>query len=396
MTKLLLTLNAGSSSLKFALFEAERLRPDGRGEIENLGADARLRWTPASGPALTRALNAAEGRDHAAALAVALSTAAAPVGEVAAVGHRIVHGGMAFAKPALIDDAVYAALDALAPLAPLHQPHNLAGVRAARALFPAAPQIACFDTAFHRGHAFANDVYGLPRALYDEGIRRYGFHGLSYEYVSGRLREIAPEVADGRVVIAHLGNGASMCGLREGRSVASTMGFSTLDGLPMGARPGQLDPGVLLYLMSARGYDAARLTDLLYHRSGLLGLSGVSNDWREIEAAGTSAARDAIAYFVQRLVYELGGLVATLGGLDALVFTGGIGEHSVSLRREVADAMGWLGLSLDDAANRAPATLISVPASPVRVFVIPTDEERRIAELTREVAQELGVAPTSR
>ena len=395
MTRLLLTLNAGSSSLKFALFEAERLRAHGRGEIENLGADARLRWAPARGPAMARALDPAEGRDHAAALAVALSTAAAPDVEVAAVGHRIVHGGLTLAKPAFIDDAVYTTLDALTPLAPLHQPHNLAGVRAARALFPGAPQIACFDTAFHRGHAFAADAYGLPRAFYDEGIRRYGFHGLSYEYVSGRLREIAPDVADERVVIAHLGNGASMCGLREGRSIASTMGFSTLDGLPMGTRPGQLDPGVLLYLMAAKGYDAARLTDLCYHRSGLLGLSGVSNDWREIEAAKTPAARDAVAYFVQRMVYELGGLVAMLGGLDALVFTGGIGEHSTELRRDLAAAMGWLGFALDEAANRAQATLISSPASRVRIYVIPTDEERRIAELTREVVSELGIAPRS-
>jgi acetate kinase len=276
-----------------------------------LGAAARLRWAPASGPATARTLDPAEGHDPAAALAAALATTAAPVADVAAVGHRIVHGGLAFAKPALIDDAVYAALDALAPLAPLHQPHNLAGVRAGRAMFPAAAQVACFDTAFHRGHAFAEDAYALPRALYDDGVRRYGFHGLSHEYVSGRVREIAPDIAGGRVVIAHVGNGASMCGLREGRSVTSTMGFSTLDGLPMGTRTGQIDPGVLLYLLTAKGYDAARLTDLLYHRSGLLGLSGVSYDWREIETAGTSAAEDAVAYFVHRMVYELGGLAAT-------------------------------------------------------------------------------------
>jgi len=388
MTKSLLILNAGSSSLKFALFAAESLTPRGRGEIEHLGAEARLAFRPEQGREIARTLRAEEGGDHHAALKTALATVAAatPDLDVAAVGHRIVHGGLQFSKPALIDAAVYAALAALEPLAPLHQPHNLAGVRAARALFPAAPQVACFDTAFHRGHAFAADAYGLPRAMYDEGLRRYGFHGISYEYVSGRLREIAPDVAGGRVVIAHLGNGASMCGLSGGRSVASTMGFSTLDGLPMGTRPGQLDPGALLYLMSAKGYDAASLADLLYHQSGLAGLSGVSNDWREIGAAGTAQARDAVAYFVHRIRYELGGLAATLGGLDALVFTGGIGEHSASLRAGVAQGMEWLGIALDEAANLANAGRISAPSSRAHVFVIPTDEEARIAELTREVA----------
>jgi acetate kinase len=391
MTKSLLTLNAGSSSLKFALFADETLAPHGRGEIEPLGAQARLVFRPAQGRAIARALRAQEGGDHHAALKTALTTIAeaTPDLDVAAVGHRIVHGGLVFSKPALIDDEVYAALAALEPLAPLHQPHNLAGVRAAQALFPAAPQIACFDTAFHRGHDFAADAYGLPRAMYDEGLRRYGFHGLSYEYVSGRLSEIAPEIARGRVVIAHLGNGASMCGLLDGRSVASTMGFSTLDGLMMGTRPGQIDPGALLYLMSAKGYDAASLTDLLYHRSGLAGLSGISNDWRKIEAATTPQAQDAAAYFVRRIRYELGGLAAELGGLDALVFTAGIGEHSASLRAKVAEGMEWLGIILDEAANGANSGLISAPSSRARVFIIPTDEEARIAKLTREVVQGL-------
>jgi acetate kinase len=388
MTKSLLTLNAGSSSLKFALFAAETLTPQGRGEIEHLGPEARLAFRPAQGDKIARALTPHEGGDHHAALKTALATLAeaTPDLDVAAVGHRIVHGGLQFSKPARIDAAVYAALAALEPLAPLHQPHNLAGVRAAQTLFPAAPQVACFDTAFHRGHAFVADAYGLPRAMYDEGLRRYGFHGVSYEYVSGRLREIAPEIARGRVVIAHLGNGASMCGLREGRSVASTMGFSTLDGLPMGTRPGQLDPGVLLYLMSAKGYDAAGLADLLYHRSGLAGLSGISNDWREIEAADVPQARDAAAYFIHRIRYELGGLAAALGGLDALVFTAGIGEHSAGLRAAVCADMDWLGIALDEAANRANAEIVSAPSSRAAVFVIPTDEEARIAELTHEVA----------
>jgi acetate kinase len=386
MTQFVLTLNAGSSSLKFALFEAATLEAHGRGMVEHLGPGAKLNFKPAEGAARARALDAGEGHDHASALAVALETVreATPDLEIAAVGHRIVHGGPHFAAPAAIDDGVYAALEALAPLAPLHQPHNLSAVRAARALYPNAPQIACFDTAFHHGHAFVADAYALPRRLYDEGIRRYGFHGVSYEYVSRRLAEIAPETARGRVVIAHLGSGASMCALKDGRSVASTMGFSTLDGLPMGTRPGGLDPGVLLYLMSAKGYDAAALTDLLYHKSGLLGLSGLSNDWRELEAAGTAAAADAIAYFVHRVRCELASLAAALGGLDALVFTGGIGENSARLRADVVGGLGWLGFALDEAANAAQATLISAPASRTRAFVIPTDEERRIAESTRE------------
>ncbi len=388
MTDALLTLNAGSSSLKFAVFDPHTLACLGRGGVEALGGDARLQFRPAKGEAFSDRLGRGDGDAPLAALTGALDTLgkALPGLAVRAVGHRIVHGGAELAAPVRIDDAVYAALAKLEPLAPLHQPHNLAGVRAARALFPQAAQVACFDTAFHRGHDFVADAYGLPREMYDAGLRRYGFHGLSYEYVSGRLREIAPEIAGGRVIIAHLGNGASMCALRDGRSVATTMGFSTLDGLPMGTRPGQLDPGALLYLMSASGYDAAALSELLYHRSGLKGLSGVSNDWREIEAAGTPHARDAIAYFVHRLVHEIGGLTADLGGLDALVFTGGIGEHSVSLRAAVAARLGWLGLALDESANAAAQTRISAPPSRLAAFVVPTDEERQIAEHTAKTA----------
>jgi len=388
MTDYLLTLNAGSSSIKFALFAAGSLELHGRGGIENLGGEAKLRYRPVGGEALSRALTTDESQDHRSALNVALATLreATPDLAVAAVGHRIVHGGVHFAAPALIDDTVFAELNRLAPLALLHQPHNLAGVSAARALFPHAPQIACFDTAFHRGHDFVNDAYALPRSFYEQGLRRYGFHGLSYEYVSARLREIAPDVARGRVIIAHLGGGASMCAVRDGRSVATTMGFSTIDGLPMGTRPGQLDPGALLYLMAAEGYGQASLTDLLYKKSGLAGLSGVSSDWREIEAAGTADARDAIAYFVHRIAYEVGGLASTLLGLDALVFTGGIGENSANLRAAVAARLDWLGLELDEAANAKRATLISTAASRVRIYAIPTDEERRIAELTQQTA----------
>lgn len=385
MSSDVLTLNAGSSSIKFSLVEAgdSALVTRAVGEIEGLGGKPRLliRRATETKPSASE-LAPSDARDHEAALTTILRVLRRdfPEARAVAIGHRVVHGGPNFDRPVLIDDEVLAALVALEPWAPLHQPHNVAGVRAARAAFPEAPQVACFDTAFHHGHDFTCDAYGLPRALYDAGVRRYGFHGLSYEYVSRRLREIAPDAAAGRVVIAHLGNGASMCGLRGGKSVASTMGFSTLDGLPMGTRPGQLDPGVLLYLMRSRGLDAEALTELLYKQSGLKGLSELSNDMRELEASRSGPAREAIAYFVHRIRYELGGLAATLGGLDAFVFTGGIGENSATIRRAVIEGMTWLGIESDEARNLAGATEISAPGSPVRVFVVPTNEELRIAE----------------
>ena len=390
MSPHILTLNAGSSSTKFSLFDARGARVAMRliGKIEGFGGRPKLHVEDAKGnPRADRDLPPAEAHDQDAALATILQYLRddAPDAVVAAIGHRVVHGGLAFEGPALIDDKVLSAIEALTPWAPLHQPHNVAGIRAARAAFPDAPQAACFDTAFHRGHAFENDAYALPRSLYDEGVRRYGFHGLSYEYVSKRLREIAPDVAKGRVVVAHLGNGASMCALRDGNSIASTMGFSTLDGLPMGTRPGQLDPGVLLFLIT-RGMDAATLTDLLYKKSGLEGLSGASNDMRELEASESPRAKQAIGYFVHRIRYEIGGLAAILGGLDALVFCGGIGEHSPTIRRAVLDGMGWLGLGCDEARNLAHATLVSSDGAGVPVFVIPTDEEMTIAEQTAAVA----------
>ena len=290
MTRHVLTLNAGSSSIKFSLFavEGSELHLAGAGEVEGLGGQPRLRRKGAPDRNLARS----EARDHETALGTILTELRLvfPGAEVGAVGHRVVHGGPDFDRPVLVDDAVLARLVALEPWAPLHQPHNVAGLRAARAAFPDAPQIACFDTAFHHGHDFVNDAYGLPRALYEAGVRRYGFHGLSYEYVARRFAEVAPERAAGRVVVAHLGNGASACAMRAGRSVASTMGFSTLDGLAMGTRPGQLDPGVLIYLLQARGFTAAGLVDLLYKQSGLKGLSGVSNDMRELEASQPRSA----------------------------------------------------------------------------------------------------------
>jgi acetate kinase len=281
-------------------------------------------------------------------------------------------------------------LERLKPLAPLHQPHNLSGVRAAQRAFPKAVQVACFDTAFHRAHPWVSDTYALPRALYDEGIRRYGFHGLSYEYVTEKLRQIAPLHAAGRVVVTHLGNGASMCAIRDGQSVGSSMGLTALDGLPIGTRCGQLDPGVLLYLMEAKGMTVTQLSDLLYRQSGLKGLSGLSHDMRELEAAGTPEALQAIEYFVFRIRRELGSMAAIMSGLDAVAFCGGIGENAWRIRDRVCQGFEWLGIELDEMRNQAGATVVSSDRSRVRVFVIHTNEEMMIAQ---HAARLLAAAP---
>jgi acetate kinase len=290
-----------------------------------------------------------------------------------------VHGGLDFAAPIVVTDDAMARLTTLVPLAPLHQPHNLSGIAAAQAAFPGVAQVACFDTAFHRAHPFVNDAFALPRSLYEQGVRRYGFHGLSYEYITGKLAEVAPFHAKGRVVICHLGSGASMCAIRNGHSVASTMGFSALDGLPMGTRPGQLDPGVLLYLMDQMGMQPKAISDLLYKESGLKGLSGISNDMRDLEASDDPKARQAIDYFVFRVRREIGGMAAVLEGLDAIVFCGGIGENSRTIREAVLRSMEWIGIELDPQRNHANAEIISSDRSAVRVFVIRTNEELMIA-----------------
>jgi acetate kinase len=325
--------------------------------------------------------------DHTALIAGLLDRvrAHAPAARIEAVGHRIVHGGPDFAEPVLLDDPILAALERLVPLAPLHQPHNLAGVRAARAIFPEAAQIGCFDTAFHRGQPRLQDLFALPRRFFDEGVRRYGFHGLSYEYVSGALAEHWPAEAAGRCIIANLGSGASMCALNGGRSVGSTMGFSALDGMPMGTRCGRIDPGVLLWMMREKGIDAAAIEAVLCKESGLLGLSGVSGDLRAVEAAGTPEAAEAIAYFVTRAQREIGGLAALLGGLDALIFTGGIGEHAARVRGAICDGLGWLGLVLDPARNAAHDPRVSADASRIAALVIPTNEELMIARRIRRL-----------
>ncbi|MCR9087940.1 MAG: acetate/propionate family kinase [Rhodobacteraceae bacterium] len=375
MTRVL-TLNAGSSSIKFAVFSSGDAPEElASGQIESLysfGGVLSLKW---QGKKTKTELGQA---DHVEGVRAILD-AVAPVLDgqgVAAIGHRVVHGGTVYDAPAVLTDEVMATLEKFVPLAPLHQPHNLAAVRAAMEAFPDAVQVGCFDTAFHRGHPWVNDTFALPRRYYEAGVRRYGFHGLSYDYIAGAMARIDPQGAD-RTVVCHLGNGASMCALREGQSVASTMGFSALDGLPMGTRCGQLDPGVMLYLMEQEGMDAKAISDLLYKESGLKGLSDLSNDMRVLEGAGTPEADQAIEYFVFRIRRELGSLAAVLGGLDTVVFTGGIGENSANIRGKVCSDMEWIGITLDEAANAEHAAVIS--SGDVTVRVIPTDEELVIA-----------------
>ena len=395
LAKVILTFNAGSSSLKFAAYAidgADSMRPLATGEIEGLGASPEGSVKTPDGRTAPLDLGGGGESGHDAAMGAVIGwlSHAGFDGEVAAAGHRIVHGGADLVEPVAVDDAVIEKLRRLIPLAPLHQPHNIAGVEAARRAFPQAPQVACFDTAFHRTHPFVSDTFALPRSYYDEGVRRYGFHGVSYEYVARELRKVAPEVAGKNVIVAHLGNGASICALRDGRSVASTMSFTPLDGLAMGTRCGQIDPGVLIYLMSEKKMDAAALSDLLYKGSGLKGMSGISQDMRELERSEAPEARDAIAYFVSRVRQEIGALAATLGGADAIVFTAGIGEHSVAVREAAMKDMQWVGVTLDPDANRAGARIISAPGSRTAVFIIPTDEERMIAEHAAAVSGALA------
>jgi acetate kinase len=388
LDSVILTLNAGSSSLKFAAFGVVAGgEPDllASGQIEGIGATAKGAVKTASGETAELGFGQSHARvDHDAAMGAILDwlQKAGADSSIAAVGHRIVHGGPNYAEPVLIDNATLTKLKALIPLAPLHQPHNIAGIEAAMKAFPSIPQVACFDTAFHRAHPFIHDTYALPRAYYDEGVRRYGFHGLSYEFITKKLRTIAPQIARDDVIIAHLGNGASMCAVHDGRAVATTMGFTALDGLSMGTRCGQIDPGVVLYLMAEKKMSADAISDLLWMNAGLRGMSGLSQDMRELETSDSPAARDAIAYFVSRIRRELGGLAATVSGAEAIVFTAGIGEHSWKVRDAALKDMEWMGVHLDAEANRANAQIISAKDSPTTVFVIPTNEELMIAEHT--------------
>ena len=383
MTQAILTLNAGSSSLKLALYPLTGDRPMATGLVDAIGPAAVFRLKGPFGHEIPTV--AGDLSTHAAALqtVVASLRGTHPDLTLLCIGHRVLHGGDHFSAPVTVTEDILALLDPLAAFAPLHQPHNLAGIRAAMAAFPGVPQVACFDTAFHRHHPWVNDAFALPRAFYDQGVRRYGFHGLSYDHVATRLREIAPQLAEGRVVVAHLGNGASMCALQDGRSIASTMGFTALDGLPMGTRSGQIDPGVLLYLMQHRGMSADEISDLLYRRSGLLGISGLSSDMRALEAANTPEARQAIDYFVFSAQRELGAMAAALGGIDALVFCGGIGENSRLIRERICERLGWMGIEIDHLRNSANATVISSDFARTSVMIIPTNEELVIARAAR-------------
>ena len=379
-----LTLNAGSSSLKFAVYSSDSDHPLVTGLVDRIGTNATLKLKDQRGfdlPTKTDGLST-----HQEALTSVLSAIEPELDgkSIDIVGHRVVHGGLWYDAPVMVTDEVLERLTTLEPFAPLHQPHNLSGIKAAKAAFPNAPQIACFDTAFHRHHPYVNDTFAIPRAYYDKGVRRYGFHGLSYDYISGELRRIAPTIAQGRVVVAHLGNGASMCAIQDGKSVASTMGFSALDGLPMGTRCGQLDAGVVLYLMDQEGLSATDISDMLYKKSGLLGLSDLSNDMRTLEASDSLEARQAIDYFVFRIQRELGGMAAAMGGIDGLVFCGGIGENSAFIRDRVCERTAWMGIEIDYKKNDAHAQVISTEMSRTTVMVIPTNEELVIARAARE------------
>ena len=387
MSSIILILNAGSSSIKFALFPAGQ-RPTRQdlvceGAYEGLGH--RVRFTAKDGAGnrlIDEELPETTTHEEVVAALLRWLDARFPDRELVAAGHRVVHGGMRYAGPVRIDADVIAELTRLVPLAPLHQPHHLSAIAALAKLHRRLPQVACFDTSFHRSQTELATWYALPRNLTDEGIRRYGFHGLSYEYIAGVLPELMGEGARGRVVVAHLGSGASMCAIQEGRSVATTMGFTALDGLPMSRRCGDLDPGVVLYLTQEKGMSADAVSELLYQSSGLLGVSGVSDDMKALLASEQPHAAEAVGLFVYRIGRELGSLVAALGGLDALVFTAGIGEHAPEIRRRVCRDASWLGLDLDEAANKAGGPRITTAASRTSAWVIPTDEDLMIARHT--------------
>jgi acetate kinase len=384
--------NAGSSSIKVAIHGMADGPAQFRGQVEAIGVAPALKVRDAAGKVVAEHKWPAEGFDHDKATKELLQTTVSLLGQqkVVAVGHRVVHGGTRFAAPVRVDDSVLAELDTLVRLAPLHQPHNLAPIRAIAAHAPHLPQVACFDTAFHRSQAPVMQTFGLPRRFYDEGVRRYGFHGLSYEYIASRLPETAPSIAGGRVVVGHLGNGASLCAVQAGRSVASTMGFTAVDGLMMGTRCGAIDPGVLIYLMDTERMDARGIEDLIYRKSGLLGVSGgISSDMRTLRASDAPEAKEAIALFVNRIIRETGSLAAAMGGIDGIVFTAGIGENDAATRIEVMRGCAWLGVVPDDGRNAAGQGRISADGSRIAVWVIPTDEERMIARHTRSVL-ELG------
>ena len=389
----ILVVNAGSSSVKFQIFGIEgggALSRLVKGQIDGIGTRPRLLAKGHDGSSLIDRIYASnEVPDVPAAIAVVAAWLRETQSfNLIAVGHRVVHGGPKYDRPVVIDQGVVASLEQYVSLAPLHQPNNLAPIRALLMGRPELLQVACFDTAFHHGHSAVADHFAIPERFYAEGVRRYGFHGLSYEYIAGRLREVAPSVAAGRVIVAHLGSGASMCALSNGRSVESTMGFTALDGIPMGTRPGQIDPGVLLYLLTEKGMKPAAVQDLLYRESGLQGLSGISNDMRELQSSSDPRAMLAVDHFVYRIGLNAGMLAAALGGLDAFVFTAGIGENSPTIRARIAEKLAWLGAVLDPADNAAGKRVISKPESRIPLLVEPTDEELMIAKHTLALQSE--------
>jgi len=388
MNKFLIVINAGSSSIKFAVYQLDfslQLNIDANGQIEGIGNQPNFTVNSYLGEAIVDCpLSVTEVSNHMAAINIIYAWLLKYMadGTLLAVGHRVVHGGQNYLAPVLVNTAVLKDLETLIPLAPLHQPHNLAAIQAFHEFIPLLPQVACFDTAFHCTQPDVAQRFALPRHFFDEGIRRYGFHGLSYEYVTTMLPTLDPKLENARIIIAHLGNGASLCATHEGRSVATTMGFSPLDGLVMGTRCGNLDPAVLLYLMEHHNMDERALEHLLYYGSGLLGVSGISNDMRILIASDDPNAKQAIELFVYRIGREIGSLAAALGGLDALIFTGGIGEHSSVIRAKICQQVAWLGLDVDLSANETAATCLSTPQSKISAWVVATDENLMIARHT--------------
>ena len=392
MSNAIVVLNAGSSSIKFSLFieRGETLEPDVRGQVEGLYTAARFVSKAPDGTLKAEKSWPAGvelGHDGALDHLVGHLRSELAGDRLIGIGHRVVHGGMAYTQPVQVDEAVLKVLETFIPLAPLHQPHNLAPIRRALERAPGLPQVACFDTSFHRTKPDVAQMFALPADLREAGVLRYGFHGLSYEYIASILPDIDPKAATGRSVVLHLGNGASMCALEAGRSIASTMGFTAVEGLPMGTRSGSLDPGVILYLMDQRGMDARAIEKLLYTQSGLLGVSGISSDMRTLLASEAPQAKLAVDLFVYRIRRELGSLAAALGGLDAIVFTAGIGENAPEIRSRVCRDAAWLGVDIDEAANAAGRRRISTESSRVAVWVIPTNEELMIARHTRRLLE---------
>jgi len=382
---LIAVINAGSSSLKFAFYEGDRRIISG--QVDGIGARPTAKAYGVDGRALEAPTGPTPPTTPSDVLPVLIPWAKAQLGgrRLTALGHRVVHGGTRRARPERVTRELLIELEALIPLAPLHQPHNLAPIRTALALDPTLLQVACFDTAFHRSLPEVAQAFALTRELHDEGIRRYGFHGLSYEYIASVLPECAPEIADGRVVVAHLGNGASLCALKARTSIASTMGFSVLDGLPMGTRCGEIDPGVILHLLQHKRMSPEAVADLLYRQSGMLGLSGVSSDFRDLLASQDPRARFALDVFCYQTVRHIGSLAATLGGVDGIVFTAGVGENAAQVRAAICQGCRWLGLELDETANLRHGPLISKAGSPVAAYVIANDENLMIARHTRDL-----------